>query len=171
MSGKPATTRLFLALWPEQGIRDQLAQWRDAWRWPQGAASVPDDKLHVTLHFLGNQPSERVPEIMQGLAVPFAPFRLSLGQAKLWPHGIAVLEPHMEPDELLQLHADLAQALVALGLLPEERKYRPHVTMSRRAPNAIAPTDGPLIDWEIQRYALVESRPGNGGYAVLKYYT
>jgi 2'-5' RNA ligase len=166
------TTRLFLALWPEPPERALLAQWRDAWTWPRGASPVRNDKLHVTLHFLGNLPSARVPELVQGFEVPFTPFQLEFGIAKLWPHGIAVLEPHTEPDELLALHARLAEALANLGLKPEDRKFRPHVTMARRAVGSVVPASGPLISWDIQSYALVESRPGNGGgYTVLKYYT
>lgn len=171
MEGKPASTRLFTALWPDDKVRNALREWRDAWAWPSSASPVPTDKLHITLHFLGNLPSERVPELVEGLAVPFTPFRLDLGHAKLWPHGIAVLEPHLEPEELLQLHASLGQALLSLGLQPEERKFRPHVTMSRRAGNAVAPVEGPPIAWDVRSYALVESQPGNGGrYSVLKHY-
>jgi RNA 2',3'-cyclic 3'-phosphodiesterase len=171
MEGGPDTTRLFLALWPDPAIRAALRAWRELWSWPRGASPVATDKLHLTLHFLGNQPSERVTELAEGLAVPFSPFRLDLGQAKLWPHGIAVLEPHMEPDELLQLHGRLGQALAGLGLVPEARKFRPHVTMARRAGKAVAPVEGPPIAWDVTSYALVESRPGNGGYTVLKQYS
>jgi 2'-5' RNA ligase len=171
VSATQDTTRLFLALWPDPPERRALAAWRDAWRWPRTASPVRDDKLHVTLHFLGNQPSERVPEFVQGFGVPFSHFQLAFGQPKLWPHGVAVLEPHTEPDELLQLHARLSEALVGLGLTPEERRFRPHVTLARRAAGAGLPDSGPKILWDIRRYALVESRPGNGGgYTVLSYY-
>jgi 2'-5' RNA ligase len=172
MDSQPETTRLFLALWPDDAIRAALREWRDLWQWPRSASPVGTAKLHMTLHFLGNLPGARVPELEQGLSVPFTPFRLALGHAKLWPHGIAVLEPHMAPDPLLQLHADLGQALVGLGLQPEARMFRPHVTMSRRANSAIAPVEGPPIDWDVRSYALVESRPGNGGgYTVLRHYS
>jgi len=172
MEGKPDTTRLFVALWPDDVIRAALREWRDLWNWPRSAAPVATPKLHMTLHFLGNLPSARVPELVQGLAVPFSPFRLELGRPELWPHGVAVLAPFTEPDELLQLHAGLGQALIGLGLEPEARKFRPHVTLSRRAGNVVVPVEGPPIDWDIRSYALVESRPGNGGgYAVLKHYS
>jgi 2'-5' RNA ligase len=165
------TTRLFLALWPDQAVRAGLARWRDGWAWPRLAVPVRDDKLHLTLHFLGALPRARVPELVLGLAVPFAPFQLTFGRAQCWPHGLAVLEPHSEPDALLELHARLALALPGLGLQPEARKFRPHVTMARRAANAVALAEGPFIAWNIERYALVESRPGDGGgYTVLKYY-
>lgn len=165
---RPATTRLFLALWPDPAIREALRAWRDAWTWPAGAAPVSTDKLHMTLHFLGNQPGERVPELVEGLAVPVSPFRLALGQPKVWPGGIAVIEPHAEPPELLRLHADLSDALLSLGLAPEPRAYRPHVTMSRRAAHAGPPAGAPPLVWDVSGYALVASR--GGSYEVLAHY-
>jgi 2'-5' RNA ligase len=168
MDAQPDTTRLFLALWPDAAVREQLRAWRDAWTWPRGAAPVHTDKLHVTLHFLGNLPAARLPELLDGLTVPFAPFHLQLGRAASWHNGIAVLEPHGAPPALLDLHARLSDALLALGLVPEARTYRPHVTMARRANGAGMPQSGPEIDWAITHYALVESRPG--GYTVLKEY-
>jgi RNA 2',3'-cyclic 3'-phosphodiesterase len=171
-SATPATARLFLALWPDPATRAQLLAWRDAWAWPRGATPVHADKLHMTLHFLGNQPGGSVPALLDGLAAPFSPFHMRLGRAALWHNGIAVLEPLEEPPALLELHARLSDALVALGLVPEARTYRPHVTMARRANGAAVPASGPAIDWHVGGYALVESKPGNGGgYTVLREYT
>ena len=167
-----STTRLFVALWPAPAIRHALRERRDAWDWPRGASPVHPDKLHVTLHFLGGVPTERVPELRRGLAVPFTPFELSFGPPKLWHNGIAVLEPHSEPPELLQLHASLSEALLALGMQPEARKYRPHVTLARRATSAIVPPESSPLIWKIDGYALVESQPNNGGvYTVLETYS
>jgi RNA 2',3'-cyclic 3'-phosphodiesterase len=165
------SVRLFLALWPDDAVRDQLRAWRDAWTWPRGATPVHTAKLHVTLHFLGNVPSDRLPALLDGFAVPFTPFELRLGVPALWHNGIAVLAPHDPPQGLLDLHASLSQVLPGLGLQPEARAYRPHVTMARRAGGAAVPQDGPAIAWRVDRYALVESRPGDGGaYTVLRDY-
>ncbi|WP_036251436.1 RNA 2',3'-cyclic phosphodiesterase [Massilia sp. BSC265] len=165
---KPPTTRLFLALWPDPALRHLLTGWRDAWVWPKGAAPVHADKLHVTLHFLGGLPSDRLPELLDGLKVPFEPFRLDLMRAALWHNGIAVLEPDLTPPGLAALHTRLSDALVALGLQPEARRYRPHVTMARRAAGATVPTDGPPVLWDVRGYALVESK--NGVYTMLRDY-
>lgn len=165
---KPSTTRLFLALWPDPALRHQLLQWRDAWGWPKGAAPVHADKLHLTLHFLGGLPSERLPELLEAVAVPFEPFQLALTHATLWHNGIAVLEPDLTPPALAALHARLSDALVALGLQPEARRYRPHVTMARRAGGATVPQDGAPVLWDVRGYALVESK--NGVYTVLRSY-
>lgn len=160
MESKADTTRLFLALWPDPAVRDALRGWRDAWTWPRGASPVHTDKLHVTLHFLGDLPTARLPELAAGFAVPFAPFTLRFARGKIWHNGIAVLEPFDEPPGLLALHADLSRALVGLGLQPEARKYRPHVTMARRAASAVVPVGGPVVDWHVDRYVLVESHGG-----------
>jgi 2'-5' RNA ligase len=166
-----STTRLFLALWPDPAVRQQLREWRELWTWPRGATPVRTDKLHLTLHFLGNQPSDSLPALLDGLAVPFSPFRLALGVAELWHNGIAVLSPASPPQELLDLYAALSAALPGVGLQPEARDYRPHVTMARRARGAEVPQRGPAIDWPIDHYTLVESRPGDGGgYTVLREY-
>ena len=165
---KPDTARLFLALWPDPAVRDALRSWRDAWTWPRGAAPVHADKLHVTLHFLGDVPSARLAELTAGFAVPFSPFALRFERGALWHNGIAVLEPAGEPPELLALHAALSQALIDLGLQPEARTYRPHVTMARRAKGAEVPVAGPVVDWQVDRYVLVESRGGT--YTVLREY-
>lgn len=171
MHAQPQTSRLFLALWPEPGVRHQLREARDAWQWPRGAGPVHADKLHVTLHFLGSVPSARLPELLDGFTVPFTPFQLDLGKAVLWPHGIAVLEPLTEPPELLALHARLKEALLALGLQPEARTYRPHVTLARRAAGAVLPASGQAIAWDVRGYALVESKTGDGAaYTVLREY-
>jgi 2'-5' RNA ligase len=169
------SARLFLALWPDPAVREALRVWREAWTWPRGASPVATSKLHMTLHFLGNQPRERLDALLDGLASPFSPFSVRLDVAELWHNGIAVLAPAAPPQLLLDLHARLTQALIGLGLQPEARAYRPHVTMARRASGAGLPPAGQVLDWQVDGYALVESRPTqgqgqDGGYTVLREY-
>jgi len=42
--------------------------------------------------------------------------------------------------------------------------------MSRRANSAVPPAAAAAIAWDVSSYALVESRPGGGGYTVLAHY-
>ena len=163
-----ARSRLFIALWPDPQVRHVLRTWRDAWEWPRGSTPVKNERLHMTLHFLGSVSSARIPELREALAVPFEPFELEFGQAKLWPHGIAVLEPNAAPGQLVQLHADLGGALQRLDMPVEERAFKPHVTMARRAVKALAPEGGPALKWMVDGYALMESTAG--GYTVLEHF-
>jgi RNA 2',3'-cyclic 3'-phosphodiesterase len=160
--------RLFLALWPSDAVRAQLAAWRDGWNWPKGATPVRTHRLHMTLHFIGDVPEERVDEVGEALHVPFPPFDVALGRNALWPHGIAVLEPERAPVELTDLRHALGERLQALALPVDARSYKPHVTLARRAGSAVMVSDGPAISWPIERYALMRSHPDR--YEVLRAY-
>jgi 2'-5' RNA ligase len=159
-------SRLLVALWPEAAVRDALAARQRQWRWTPRATVVPADKLHVTLHFLGNVASARVPALKPALRVAFEPFDLSLASASVWPGGIAVFETDVPP-ALQALHARLAQALQGFGLGVESRPYRPHVTLARKAqgsePSPLVP-----LQWAVQGYALVLSAQGR--YQVIERY-
>jgi 2'-5' RNA ligase len=159
--------RLFIALWPDPAERAALAAWRDAWTWPRHATPVRTERLHATLHFLGDVPAERTAQLGLALQVAAEPFTLEFGHCALWQHGIAVLEPACAPEALFNLHDSLGQVLERLALPVDPRPYRPHVTMARRAGGAVAPGAGPRIRWPVGHYALVSSADG---YAVLQRY-
>lgn len=166
------TARLFLALWPPPPIRRHLQALQQCWSWPARAAPVRADRLHLTLHFLGDVPLHRLDEFAHALDVPAPPLALDLAGAtpRLWPGGIAVLEI-AAPPALLRLHAALAEALAGLGWPVEARRYRPHVTLARRAAGAQPPAGMPAPDlWRAdQGHVLVRSSPA-GGYEVLHAY-
>lgn len=166
----PRSLRLFLALWPDARVREALVRCRAAWTWPAGAALVQPPSLHLTLHFIGPVAQDRLAQLRPGLAVPFRPFVLSLDQALLWPHGLAVLLAGSVPPELADLHAALCRALQRLELPTEARAFRPHVTLARRAGRALAPPESRPLAWPVQGYALVSSMPGAGGYQLLERY-
>jgi len=167
------TVRLFLALWPGPTVRAGLARWRDAWSWPQGARPTPDERLHLTLHFIGSVPRARIDEIAQGVDIRTRRFQLTFGSAETWPGGIAVLRPDATPEPLVALHADLRDRLEVLGLPVEDRPFRAHVTCARKAAGARPPGIAPrTLRWSVRGHALVESRMGRGGggYVVLRRY-
>jgi 2'-5' RNA ligase len=159
------TRRLFIALWPEADALAGVLQWQAGWKWPSRATRTKPERVHVTLHFLGDVTLDPG-ALAQGLRVPFTPFTIDFGKAVQWPHGLAVLEPLSVPPALLRLQADLGHALAVMGLPVEERRYRPHVTLARRAMHAVPPAAGPVFGWRAGSYVLVESVPGQG-YQIL----
>jgi 2'-5' RNA ligase len=162
--------RLFLALWPDDAARDGLACWRDLWQWPAGASPTRSERLHLTLHFIGPVPVAHLPLLGQALAAlpPFDPFILRFGRAELWPGGIAVVCPLDLPPALERLHALLASVLPGLGLPVEERAFRPHVTLARKARPARLPQEGPPLQWHVNDgFVLVQSLAAGQGYRVL----
>jgi len=160
------SARLFLALWPDEPALDAIAAWQAAFGWPPAASPTARAALHVTLHFLGDVPRARLPELALALRGPVEPFELVLDAAAVWHGGIAVLEPTAPPPALAALHARLGEALRALGLRTEERPYRPHVTLARHAQGARVPAPaGAPPSWRATSFALVES--AGGRYATL----
>lgn len=165
------SARLFLALWPNQAIRDALLDCRERWSWPKGAHPAHANSLHITLHFLGNVPLQTIPSLIDALHTPIAPFELTLDHQQIWHNGIAVLEPTVIPVELVSLHAALGKALRAMALPVEARSYRPHVTFARHADNASVPTSCDAIHWRVNSYALMQSHLSSSrGYEVLQTY-
>jgi len=164
------TARLFVTLWPDEAVRTALRAYRNGWQWPGAAAATPGAKLHLTLHFLGSQPRALLPALEAALAVPFTPFDLAFGYPEVWRHGSAVLAPRATPRALLDLHAALGRALQGVGITPEDRPFRPHVTLGRHASGALPPAAPAQIAWPVTGYALVASAPDHGGYTVLRSY-
>lgn len=149
--------RLFLAVLPDAAVKEALAVHVGAWRWNPDAARYASEDWHVTLHFIGAVPRERIDELRAALVVSVPPFALRFGEPALWPHGIAVLQPMALPEGLQQLHARLAHVLHRLGLRTDEQPYQPHVTLARHAAQATPPQKYPAFDWPVHGYALVES--------------
>lgn len=171
MAGAISSPRLFLALWPDEAARAALASWRDHWQWPAGAVPTGTDKLHLTLHFLGPVALELHTALdaqLRAVAAPHA-FTLDFGRAELWSGGTAVVCPLALPEPLQSLHAKLAGVLQQLGLPVEQRPFRPHVTLARKARQAAVPPEGPIVQWRVGNgFALAQSMPAGQGYRVLQ---
>lgn len=163
-----AAPRLFLALWPTDETRSAIEAHAAAWSWPAQARRTRPERLHITLHFIGTVPAERLPELRSRLQVDWEDCELQLDRAEVWPGGIAVLEAGTVPSPLARLQARLGERLGALELPVEERRYRPHVTLARKATGGRPPAFPPL-PWRARPgYALVQSLGGGAGYATLQ---
>ena len=141
-------------------MRDRVARHANDWQWPLAARRTPAERLHITLHFLGNVAEEHVPALKLGLSFDWPGCTLELDRAEVWPGGIAVLEASRVPPELDRLHARLGAALAELGVPVESRRYRPHATLGRKGQGARVPEFEPIQCEAGKRYALVRSLPG-----------
>jgi RNA 2',3'-cyclic 3'-phosphodiesterase len=164
----PSTLRLFIGLWPDASVRDTLQARSDAWSWPASARRTRTERLHVTLHFLGPVAADRLEEVKDGLRVQWQGWELVLDRGTVWPGGIAVLEAGHVPATLAELHQALAGKLRALELPVEERPFRPHVTLARKASGARPPSEFAPVHWRAgPQVLLVQSLPGGTGYEPL----
>ena len=152
--------RLFVALWPDAAAHAWLRACDAAIGWPPGAARGGPERWHMTLHFLGAVTLGTLPRLLSALQHPFAPFEFELGRVAAWPRGLVVVEPAGAVAALNDLHAALGQVVLAAGLRVEDRAFKPHVTLARRAPHAVLAASSTLQRWPVSAYALVASAGG-----------
>lgn len=161
----PPSIRLFFALWPDHRVRAALGARAAAL--PAPARPTLESKLHMTLLFMDRASPAALPllrAVGEVVAAQASPFDLRLDRAGLWAGGVSHLAPSSPPPELMQLRDALAAAARGIGVAFDDRGFRPHVTLARRA--TTAPEPGAGVHWHADGFALVESLLGTGRYAV-----
>jgi len=161
--------RLFVALWPGATFRHALRAWCGPIGGGGGCRPVAAGRWHLTLHFLGDVPRERVSQLRRELRVPWRGFQLVFSHCERWPRDLLVLPPDAPPPEIQHLHHALREALQRAGLRTEARPFRPHLTLARRHVGALPQPAAAALVWDVDVCALVASAaPHGGSYAVLE---
>ena len=124
--------RLFVALDPPRPVCEALAGLQPE---VPGARWTPPEKMHLTLHFLGDVPETDVapPEWalseVQGRAFPLAVEGLDAFPNR---RSARVLVAQVSlPQGLALLHGQVGAALERAGFTLERRPFRPHLTLAR----------------------------------------
>lgn len=131
---------------------------------------VPTESLHVTLVFVGSCPEDEIGaigDVVMGEARPLDP--LAVSTAAWLPArrpGVLVADLIEDGSRLADLQDDLAAAL-APWHEPEQRAFRPHVTVARvRRGQSLARRDvpdPPRLIFDPVALLLHRSFPGPGG--------
>ncbi len=135
----PELIRTFIAIELPKAVQDALAEVearlkkeKPPVRW------VAPDKIHVTLHFLGEIPPAEVEAISAmtvRVAAEAAPFEIEATGTGVFPNSnrprVIWVGIDGDMEKLEALHASLGRELAALGFPPEKRPFSPHLTMGR----------------------------------------
>ena len=174
MAEKQKRKRLFLALWPDDITRKKLADVQkmlgkiDRLK---TAKPVAVANLHITTHFLGAVTDE-----------VHAQLEALLSEVKAQSSTLVIDRWGYFPRaKVLWLGADLPAALNDLVEQTqsciqqcidgyEQKRFVPHVTVFRKARHPMEVDEFHPIEWNIDRFALVESvtHPEGPEYRVLK---
>lgn len=155
--------KLFFALWPDAPTRDALARLQA----PVAGRHTPHDKLHLTMAFLGQQPVDALPALLDILeSVPVSPMRLVVDCYGYFTRPrIAWAGVTAPPAELLAMQADLIARLAAAGFSTATHgTFKPHITLAREARGAPPDEMTAPVVWDVRELALVESVTANGKY-------
>lgn len=144
--------RLFAAVQIPNGLRPRLIHWAKNTGGSFQKWSHPED-LHITLFFLGDTAADKLSSVHSALeqaAAGLKPFQLRLSGAGTFGPGKSpsVLWTGVDGDltSLQTLQAQVTASLSQIGYVPEERPYRPHLTLARRYNGA--------VPWDIAATAL-----------------
>ena len=140
--------RLFLAINLPSPIRDAIDRNASALRAAAPALRwIPPARWHLTVRFIGDAAVERVAQIRDAVDAATARHAgapMAIGGIGAFPNfrRARIVWIGIPPDPRLEmLHHDIESASVALGMEPEGRPFRPHITLARVPPG----TDEPVL--------------------------
>ncbi|MGA9172520.1 MAG: RNA 2',3'-cyclic phosphodiesterase [Thermoactinomyces sp.] len=174
---RPLEPRLFIAIPLPAHLKQLLADWcekqRQKWFF---AKWVYWEDYHITLKFLGNctaQQIKGITEELRGQAETHSPFSLKLKGLGTFgrPDSPRILWAGVGGDlpALELLERRIVNRLIPLGFSPEERPYRPHVTLARKCQTPFflssqqLQTEWPqelTKTWLVQEMVLYETKLG-----------
>ena len=178
--------RLFLAINVAPTVRDAI--FRDATQLRAAAAAVKwvaAPSLHITLKFLGEQADSLVADFQRAMAdavSAHAPFDVETTEFGAFPnfHRPRVVWLGMTGESRLRaIAAAIDGALAPLGIAPETRPFRAHLTLGRvraeirpaeaKALGSAAALRPPRRAFHVRTVDLMQSELGPGGstYSVL----
>ncbi len=135
-----------MALDLPESVRTGIATWQSKALGDSALRAMPAQSLHITLCFLAARPERDIPRIdavirslePQPIELRFEsePMAVPKGRPRLYTLNA-------ESDGAVALQAALSERLAAERLYkPEERRFRPHVTVARVRTERLAPERG-----------------------------
>lgn len=160
-----ANKRLFFALWPDDRQRDRLREVINSVARTVEGRVLDRRGWHVTLAFIGDFPEEQVPGLLaRAREIPVEPFRLSFDRLEFWPRPkLACMVGTTVPTELESLVLSLHALIQDFGVVPDDRTYRPHITVVRNARTFTTERLTQRATTEWSSFELIESFSGPGG--------
>jgi 2'-5' RNA ligase len=154
--------RLFFALWPPRETAQALGHWAAEVGRQSGGKVTPTQNIHLTLAFLGEAEPDKAIAAARKVSVPRHCLPIDAAQY-VKRNEMVWVGPASMPAELGALAGALHGALRAAGWVLEERPFRAHVTLIRKArrPKSIPPL--PRVDWPVHEFLLMRSRTSPKG--------
>ena len=159
--------RLFFALWPQDSWSSRLIETAAPVLGAAGGRALARVDLHVTLCFLGAVDEAQFAALcVRAGQIEAASFELEFDRLEFWREArIVTATVTRVPAAALELAQALATAAREVGLAPDLKAWRPHVTLARglapqRLPAELAGDAWPALRLKlpVARFYLAESQ-------------
>jgi len=169
--------RLFLAIDPDEPTRSRLGtlatnlRRRIERRGGPRVTWVAPDRMHVTVHFLGEVEEDRAEAIIAAMAPPIdvAAFTLTIDRLGAFPdlgRPRVVWACGPADPAIREVHRRMGERLAACGCVLDARPFSPHVTLGRMRERGALPALSavdPPIRFRVARLTLYESQLSSEG--------
>jgi 2'-5' RNA ligase len=153
---------MFFALWPDAVTRARIAPAAAALTLGPGARAVPPENYHLTVAFVGEIPIADI-EVLRQIGRQQRAERcvIHFDAYEYWPKpAVVVAAARSIPPQLQDFWRVLHRDLAAAGMAQAPKRLRPHVTLARKAAQAIVPEAMSSFAWEARDFCLVHSVTG-----------
>lgn len=140
-AGPAATVRTFVAIALEPEVLNALEGAQERLRRSEGGRAcrwVGAEGIHLTLHFLGDVPEERLQGVFDAVARGcrgFGPIDIGVAGLGCFPNArqprIVWAGVREESGRLADLRRAIGRELATIGYPPERRPFTPHLTIGR----------------------------------------
>jgi 2'-5' RNA ligase len=177
--------RIFIAIDLAASVQAALADLQRALRAESSSARwVAPESIHLTLRFLGEIPPPRVEEVAEAMVgLAWKPFEVRVHGVGFFPGALSprVLWAGITASSLQELAAEVDARMNRMGFEPEQRAFRPHLTLARASETRLEPgltreakrfSDFEFGSFTADRVVLYESvlEPTGPHYRALKEY-
>jgi 2'-5' RNA ligase len=134
------SVRTFLALDVPSEVRERVGELQERLRRAESNLRVVrPPNMHLTVKFIGDWDESRLANLCRAAAVAAArvpPFETAFGSIDVFPHirrpRVIVVPCTSRPAGSLEdLHSELERELAPLGVRPDGRPFKPHLTVAR----------------------------------------
>ena len=157
--------RLFFALWPSDKQRQKIGAAIQPYRSKLVGTWTEGDNWHITRFFIGGFPEEDIPAL-QAAANDIDSPSIDLKFERIWygkrPKIICLFAGRI-PSQLLGLVRSIESIAQTFGIKPEERPYRAHMTIARKARFFESITLAQPLELHWSAFHLIESISTPGG--------
>ena len=131
--------RLFVSI-DLDGLADEIRAVQELLEDAGGLRFTDPEQAHVTLKFLGEVETDRLPDLTEELEAAIAasdvdPFEATFGGLGVFPHldyiSVVWLGVRAGSEELTRLHESIEDRVTSIGFDTEDHEFTPHVTLAR----------------------------------------
>ncbi|HBZ30677.1 MAG TPA: RNA 2',3'-cyclic phosphodiesterase [Nitrosomonas sp.] len=160
---KPA--RLFFAIQPANTIQKQLGSLakKQAIKW--GGRNIKPENVHLTLLFLGKTETDKINALRTTVTnITGKRFDLAIRETRFWKRN-QIIYAHADnyPPELFALVDAIKNTLRNAGFEFDNRAYKPHITLVRKATHHIPAVIQQPIQWPVKEWLLMQSKQTHQG--------